>query len=278
MKPGSVFQPVRIEQVYKLTAPLMRLLVGKVDFQSEPPLAQILQQHPRLIHIMNHSTMLAPWVATGALAEELFNAGGGQRAPFAIMHKRYFTFAPVRDFMRRNFNTERPLNFLEVADQLNQGEFTDFCVFPEGANEQIGDVYELSAFKSHRYLELAIEIGAPILITVHRGTEKWASTWRLDSLSQQLLQLAAPGLYYRLYPHFTFNVQAIPLQIQTLRMRSVLYLPRLQREDLHEDPIRRNHQIFEESLEIRKIMLRMLRELDNEVERVRFLGMAREQA
>ncbi len=258
----KLLEPVKVENVSTLLKPMVDFFVEDVRHTSSPEFDEILSRHPRLIHLGNHGTMLAPYLLSGAIAKLMDENGGGQRMPFAVIHRRLFKLPFVKVYFKRNFNSDKPYKFDEVLRELREGAFTDFVVFPEGANENIGDVYKISPFKSHRYLELAILAEAPILIHTHRGTEDWASTVRLDQVSMLLLERLAPKYYQRIAPTRMLNFQGIPTKIKKLRIHSLLYLPRLKAEELSEDPTERRAQIREESMQIAELMRKQLTKMD----------------
>ena len=258
----KLLEPVRVENVAKFLTPMVKFFVEEVDHKSSPDFREILDRHPRIIHLGNHGTMLSPYILSGAIATLMRDNGGGERTPFGVIHRRLFKLPFVKAYFRKNFNSQKPYRFEEVLRELQEGAFTDFVVFPEGANENIGDVYKLSPFKSHRYLELAIRAEAPILIHTHRGTEEWASTIRLDQIAMMALERFLPSYHERIAPTRMLNFQGIPTRIKKLRVNSLLYLPRLKAHELSEDVEARKAQIKAESQQIAEIMSKQLTKMD----------------
>jgi hypothetical protein len=244
--------------------PAAKLLVKRFEHTSEPNLPTVLGEHPRLIHVMNHGPMLAPYVAGVHLAHQLAVSGGADRRPFVAVHRRLFMLPGVRQLIEGGFGAIRPLTFKDIVDGLRDGPYHDFLVLPEGDNEFFGDMRTIRPFKSHRFIELAVELGIPILISAHRGTEDWALSLRLDDRTTSFLSKLSPTLAQRFADDPIFNIQGIPLPIHALRMRSSVFVPTLQPGELSPNPRQRRLQILHESRAARAIMQRLLDELDAE--------------
>lgn len=262
--PPPLLEPVRLENIAKLLGPLQRQLIRNVHHTFEVEPETFLREYPRAIHVMNHGPMWAPWVVAGALAERFTAAGAGKRVPFAVIHRRLYKFSPVRGYFQKRFNSDRPFRFEEIVERLVGGDFTDFLVLPEGAYEQLGLPEEVSRFKSPRFVELALETEAPIVLTVHRGTEPWAVTLRLDAFTMRMLHYFWPSLHRRIADHATLNLPGLPAPIDTLRVHSVLIELPLKKEALSAEPRRRRQQLWEIAETVRDRMIYELRQLDRE--------------
>lgn len=259
MLPG--IERITLGHLATLGKPVANALVRKVEYSADPDAEGIVAGCPQLIHVMNHGPMLAPYVASTFLADAIVNAGGAQRVPFATVHRRLYSLPGVRDVIKWAFDADKPLGFNDVVETFKQGPFTDYMVLPEGDNEMFGDMHSIRPFKSHRYMELAIETGLPILVTVHHGTEDWALAFRLDARTSRWLSTFSPALSERLGDTPIFNLQGIPMPIERLQMRSQLFRPSLTVGDLAPNPRQRRLQILAESRKVVDLMRQMLAEM-----------------
>lgn len=255
-------EPVRLKQMYKNLRPMLARIVSRISFDSDVELYRIINENPKLLHVMSHGPMLGPWPAAAYLAKKAVDNGGGERIPFAQFHRFFFDVPLMKSMIERTFNSWRPFSVEEIIDQFQSGNFTDFMVLPEGDNCNFGNLNYTRPFRSHRYIEIAIRAQAPLLITVHRGTEDWAISARLDDFTMRSLSLLLPALHSRLEDSRILNIQSIPIQIPYLRVKSSLYRPELTADDLAEDPLKRRSQIRHESLKVQEKMNQMLSELD----------------
>jgi hypothetical protein len=210
---------------------------------------------------MNHGPMAAPFVGGGLLAQKAVEAGGAERVPFAVIHRRLFRYGPVRSYFARNFNTSRPFGFEDIVANFGTGRFTDFMVLPEGSNELFGDMVHVRPFKSHRFIELSILLNAPVLVTVHRGTENWSTWLKLDDFTLQALGFLNPRFARRIVPSRTLNLPGIPMRVPKLYMKSELHYPDLKAHELSQEPSQRYHQLRAASEELRRRMNDMIEEL-----------------
>jgi hypothetical protein len=263
MSDASLTPPklVRVENVRRLLAPFVRNFVTQVAYKTPRTLQSALRANPHLIHIMNHGPMLAPYVAAGAFAQQVYELGYGERVPFGVVHRRLTSFPVLREYIERNFNIPRPFGFEQIAERLGSGWFNDFVVLPEGSNEAFGDPASIRPFKSHRYLELALRLRLPVMVTVHYGTEDWVLSIRPDRATMQVLRYLQPGLYGILQRSRYINFQSVPLRLARLRMASQLIYPDLRYENLPHMPRSRHLMIREASEDIRGQMQRLLTQL-----------------
>lgn len=255
----EIFQ---IQHVERLGRPFVNRLAPTRSFEADPDIESVLQVAPRLIHILNHGPSLAPYVVGAYVAQEIVRAGGGQRVPFAAVHRNMFRLPIVKDLIARSLGARRAFTFEDVVNQFQNGNFTDFVLSPEGSNEMRGNPYEVRPFKSHRYIELSIRLDIPMLLTAHRGTEDWTLSLRFSDFTASLLSWMNPRMAQLLSFNQTVNVQGVPTPLQQLRVKSLLYKPELKYDELADHPRQRQLQLREESEKVRKILSRMLGSLD----------------
>lgn len=259
-------QSVRMQNVATFLWPLREFFVARHDNLASETLRTAMQE-PKLIHVMNHGPMAAPYIAGAVVAEEIVRAGGGERIPLAIFHRRMMRYQFFRDYFQQHFGATPPLRFEEIVSQFGTGPFSDFVVLPEGANELYGDMRWMRPFKSHRYLELAILLDAPLLLTVHRGTENWSTALRLDDGSLTTLGMLSPAITRRILPTRTLNLPGLPMPIPQLLVTHQLYWPRLQGSELAATGAERYRQIRQESQLVRQQMNALLAQLDEHLRR-----------
>lgn len=254
-------EPLTLKSIDRALRPALNSFVKRVSYDSEVELWRVMQDYPQVIHVMNHGPMFGPWPAAAYLAKKAVDNGGGDRTPFAMFHRIFFKIPIVNRVIRKRLNSPRAFSFEEVLEHFRAGLYTDFMVLPEGDNCNYGNLEEIRPFRSHRYLELAVLLEAPILITIHRGTESWATQIALDNASMIFLKTFAPSVYYRVRETRIVNWQSLPWVIPVFQMKTKLYHPKLKKAALSQDPEERQQQIEAESLNVRKAMEAMLAEL-----------------
>jgi hypothetical protein len=260
--------PVTLKAIDKVLRPSLNNFVQRVSFESEVEVWRMLNDYPQLIHIMNHGPMLGPWPAAAYLAKKAVDNGGGDRTPFGMFHRTFFKIPGLKQYIAKKFNSDHPFTFEEILDEFEAGAYTDFMVLPEGDFCNFGDMTRLRPFRSHRYVELAVRLGAPIAITAHRGTELWAIETRLDNFSLALAKRLLPKSFGWIAQDRVLNLQTLPFTIPYFRMKVALYHPELKASDLSQDPDTRAKQIEEESNKVRAKMEQMLQELDHRIRNV----------
>jgi hypothetical protein len=244
--------------------PVLGGTVERVSFESDVEIWKVLQEYPQLVHILNHGPMFGPWPAAAYLAKKAVDNGGGDRTPFGMFHRLFFENRLLRTVTSRLFNSERPYTFDEILEGFEAGYYTDFMVLPEGDFCNFGSLKRLRPFRSHRYIELAVRLKAPLLLTAHRGTEAWAFETRLDNFSLAVAKRLLPDSFRWIANDCIVNVPAFPGRIPVFRMQTTLYVPTLKVEELSDNPDERRQQLTEESERVRARMNDMLAALDNQ--------------
>jgi len=95
-------------------------------------LPAILEQHPRLLVIMNHGPMLGPAPALAALVRVMAHNGGGQRLPFGVAWRGFYQVPGLRQLASRFTQASGDLGVDEVVERLTTGPFNDCGLMPEG--------------------------------------------------------------------------------------------------------------------------------------------------
>ena len=175
--------------------PLSQLLswtCEKTEFQSEIPFEDILRQ-PRLVLAINHATPLS-WVpAMCLLTQKACEFGGGDRIPWGVVDRWFYTNPIFRWIATQISQSEKPQSFDEIVEKFQNSLRTDLVVFPEGAMTFFGKPTEIQDFRSVKFIEIAIRCRAPILIVAHSGSEVWSQNLVIpDALSMLMSQGLAP--------------------------------------------------------------------------------------
>lgn len=244
-----------------LMSQAMELMAKETHFTSSPPLGEVFRRYPRLIVAVNHGSPLSWLPAVALLATNACARGGGSRVPLGVMDRAFFHIPIVRELARMLTQTDRPITFEELAKRFSERGDIDLVVFPEGSNCFFGRPDEIQEFRSPKFVELAIRTGAPILICVHYGSEKWAWPIKVpgdlvDHL-KVLPQVVYDFLEKRIRQTGLFALPLPPFPMEKFVMRAELYEPRLKERDLSDDPVVRKMQICQEADRIRAKMCEM---------------------
>lgn len=223
-------------------APLLRAILesiaDKTTFQSEPSLSRILQEHPRLVVVFNHATPLSWLPAISLLTQETVQCGGESRVPRGIVDHFFYKFPVLRSVGEFISQSDRPLRFDQLVRSFEEGEATDLVVFPEGSNSFLEDVDSIQQFRSSRFMELAIKTGTPILLVVHKGSERWSRPADLPTLLKTAMMLVPSSFVQRMALGGKINFPWPFEKISDFRMRSELWTNHLafRKVPHHEDP------------------------------------------
>ncbi|HVK61078.1 MAG TPA: hypothetical protein VM432_05990, partial [Bdellovibrionales bacterium] len=69
---------------------IMLAIAGDTRFFSDPPLADVLAQNPKLVVVFNHSSPLSWLPAVSLLAAHYSARGGSHRKPIGVMDRLFF--------------------------------------------------------------------------------------------------------------------------------------------------------------------------------------------
>ena len=167
----------------------------------------------------------------------------------AVMDRFFYSVPGLRAVAKYVAQTDRPLSFKELVQHFEKLKTADLVVFPEGSNCFFGDPSELQPFRSHRFVEIGILTKTPLLLCVHRGSEKWGKSWKLPmALATSLGSLFGSNGVSRLTASGRLTIPMWPAKMDRFSMRCELYQP-------EGDPIT-------ESEKVHARMQEMLRELD----------------
>jgi 1-acyl-sn-glycerol-3-phosphate acyltransferase len=231
-------------------------LIQESNFQCEPELSAVLR-NPRFIIAPNHATPLS-WIAVMCeLADQAMLAGGGDLVARGVADRWFYSNPFTKAIAEYLTQFDRPLEFEELIEFLKDAERTALVIFPEGANSFFGNVNEIQPFRSTKFIELSIRCQAPILLTVHKGSEGWSIPLPIP---KEIGDAILP--YSRFFGEKLQQLQALnwplwPQKVQKFSMVCRLYMPALYEGDLAEDPLLRRQQLANEAEEIRLLMEEM---------------------
>ena len=183
-----------------------------------------------MVTVLNHSTPLSWLPAICLLTEKICEGGGEARVPVGVMDKFFFQnplFKPVAERLTQ-FNCFP--SFEDIIKKAN--DFTDVAIFPEGSNCFFGRGEIIQPFRSPRFIELALKMKAKIFIVVHRGSEDWAHSVRVQGRDLPF-QAYLPGwLNEKIQQGGFFVIPKIPKKIRQFRMTCDFYEPSITIDEL----------------------------------------------
>ncbi|TDT44356.1 hypothetical protein DES49_0458 [Halospina denitrificans] len=150
-------------------------------------LPAILEKHPKLLVIMNHGPMLGPAPALAALVRVMAHNGGGQRVPFGVAWRGFYQVPGLSQLASRFTQASGDLGVDEVVERLTSGPFNDCGLMPEGELCNAGNGVDVQPFRSHRFVEVAVRAGIPILLLAHTGTERLGQPVHVPSAAGALV-------------------------------------------------------------------------------------------
>jgi len=239
---------------------LLRSVVDEFDFTAEEPLEQVLKT-PRLVVVLNHGTPIS-WVPPICLlTEKACEAGGADRVSKGVVDRFLYSNPITRPLAEYVTQSSQPQSFDELLEQFQSMERTDLVIFPEGAMTFFGNIDEIQPFRSPRFIEIAVRTGAPLLVCIHRGTEKWNMRLPLPLELAQTVGMFSNFFGKRLQEDQQINLPLRLSKVPRLRMRTKLYVPKLYASDLAGNPEERRQQIQGEAEDLRSMMQEMYDEL-----------------
>jgi hypothetical protein len=225
-------------------------------FHSEPSLDAVFR-NPRLIVLPNHATPIS-WIAVMCeLADQAMKAGAGDFVPRGVADRWFYSNPLTKPIAEYLTQTDHDLNSEELIESFKSAQKSALVIFPEGANSFFGNVNEIQPFRSAKFVEISIRCQAPLLLTVHKGSEGWSVPL---TLPQELGQMILPYSKFfgeRLLQARSFNWPLWPQKIAKFSMACRLYMPALYESDLSQDPLERKHQLEREADDIHSIMEEM---------------------
>jgi hypothetical protein len=184
----------RLSDYEPLTNAVLKLVAKKTAFHTDVPLDEMMSRHPRLIVAFNHASPLSWIPAPCLLTAQLAARGGGSRRPIAVMDRFFYSLPGLKDVAKFITQSDRPLRFEELVQHFEELGTADLVVFPEGSNCFFGDPMSLQPFRSDRFVEIAMRTNTPILLCVHRGSERWGINVPLtENLTTKISELPLPS-------------------------------------------------------------------------------------
>lgn len=207
---------------------LGRLYVPRVVLRGDlSDLGSLLRQHPRLLICTNHGPLMGPLAAFVALHDQFVRAGGERRKILVIAWRGFYRIPLVRLFAQYATQTSRPLSVQGYLDAFSKHEFSDFLVMPEGDNSAFGNGDDIEPFRSHRFVEIAVRMGIPVLLMVHQGSSRWSRIFRLPFSPRWRDRLLPQGLMPRMRISGQLNLPPLfPARLPEVRVSFRLYVPK----------------------------------------------------
>ncbi|MCS6894547.1 MAG: hypothetical protein NZZ60_00140 [Bacteroidia bacterium] len=258
---SQVGLPIHLPTLYARTRWFYPLLFDEIIIRSNPPLRQILQKYPKVVHAISHAGTLGWIPAILALLRGALLEGGKHRTALGIFHRGLYRFGASRWVLRAFFQSTEPPTFAKVIQAFRDGPINDIALFPEGDNCVLGDVYDIRPFRSPKFVELALAVNAPILITVHRGAEEWGKDFYIPSWMLRWVKLIEPAYVRPLMKNPVLNLPIRMTRIPKFSLNSALYFPKLSYDQLSMRPRERWFQLHEEAEKIKAIMKALLKEM-----------------
>lgn len=243
-----------------LTA-LLALLAPQTKLTSEPSLKEVMADNRKLVVAINHSSPLSWLPAASLLAREAVRVGAGSRIPRGIMDQFFFDFAPLKPVAKYISQSDEFLKFDELVEHFENAEQADLVIYPEGSNCFFGPPDEIQAFRSPRFIEIAVRASVPILICVHTGSEIWGQPFKFPPTFSAVIPFLPTWAQKGIAKSGMVTMPTLPVPLEDFRMHCELYRPSLKAEDLSDDKHDRRAQLHEEAEKVREIMITTLASL-----------------
>lgn len=247
-----------VEEFSTFMAFIKRAYAGEVVLHAtSDDLNEILARYPRMVVAMNHGPMAGPIAGSIAMMDQYRRNGGGHRRPIIIAWRGFYRIPVLRHLVRYVSQVKNPLNLEGFAQKITEGGFTDLFVMPEGENCNYGNGLDIEPFLSPRFIELALKADTPILVAVHRGSERWSNVIPVSDRFDGLLKNLPPKSFARIQASRRINVGTLRLtKIPKLQVSFKLYQPTMSKEDLNAPDAMQKLEI--ESQAVRNIMQTMV--------------------
>lgn len=219
-----------------------------------------LEEHPRLLVVLNHGPALGPLPALTALGQAFLDAGGGERVPFGITWRGFYRLPLLNRLAGRLTQATGELGVDEAVARLREGPWTDCCLMPEGDLANLGNGLDVQPFRSSRFVELSVRAGVPMLLVAHQGTEALGRSVEVPDGLLGLRRWLPEHLRQPLARHRQLSVPwLLNGRIKHLRMICELYQPELTEADLEgqSGPVR----LSREAQQVRSRLQRLVNQL-----------------
>lgn len=192
------------------------------------------REEGRLMICANHGPPHTPLVGMSAVSRCMIEAGRGDRRPLAVTFRALYSVPVFRELAAWLTQLPGPYRLDEIVRYFEEREFTDLCLAPEGQNSIFGDPAEIREFTSPRFVELAVRLEAPILLSVAVGMEAWARKIPMPDLSMMdpIVRRISHTLADSLPEQHTLCLPISFEKIPTLRHGFALYRPGFSLADL----------------------------------------------
>jgi hypothetical protein len=246
----------KLGEYQEFLSALLRSVVERFEFYTDENLEELMKE-PRLVVVLNHGTPISWFPPICLLTEKACAAGGGDRISRGVIDRFFYSNPLTRLIAEYVTQSAHPQSFDELFEQFTSVDRTDLVIFPEGAMTFFGDINEVQAFRSPRFIEIAVRARAPLLVAVHRGTEDWNLRLPLPLELIRTIGLFSKFFGSKLQSESQVNLPLRLRKVPVLKMRAKIYIPKLNASDLAEDAAERRTQIQGEAEDLRQLMQQM---------------------
>lgn len=258
---------MRTVENYQTTKTILKkLYIKKVSLANcSEDLGEILEHHPKLIIALNHGPMMGALAGLVGLVDSMSAANGGQRIPFGITWRKFYELPVTKQILSFLTQIDHGVGFDEACQLLQEKNFSDCVIMPEGELCNFGDGLEVLPFLSPRFIELAIVNRCPVLIGVHQGSEKWAWPIKLDVRLRPLFRWLPVHMKESIERSRTLSIpKPLKRKIDCLYMSFALFQPSYTLETLSQNPEERARQLQQEAEKVREKMKQMMAKIMTE--------------
>lgn len=250
----------KVSDYIELLRAVKASVIQESVFHCEPSLEAVFR-NPRLIVVPTHATPLS-WIAVMCeLADQAVGAGAGDLVPRGVADHWFYSNPFTKMIAEYLTQSDHPMGLEELIANFKEAEHSALVIFPEGANSFFGNVNEIQPFRSSKFIEISIRCQAPLLLTVHKGTEGWSVPLKIPKEIGEAILPYSSFFGERLLQAQPLNWPLWPQKIQKFSMACKLYMPALYESDLSTDPTHRKEQLAHEAQEIHHIMQEMREDL-----------------
>ncbi len=143
---------IQLSELYAKVRWVYPLLFDEIIYKSEPPLKEVMQKYPKVVHVISHAGTLGWIPSVLGLLRVAIEAGAAKRRAFGVFHRGLYRFWVSRMLLRYLFESYEPPTFAKVIKAFQEHPVNDMALFPEGDNCIVGDVFEIPAVSPRRSL------------------------------------------------------------------------------------------------------------------------------
>jgi len=222
-----------------------------------------LAEHPRLIIVLAHGGPISFLPPAVALLRATAEYDPGRRS-LITLHPWWWKAPGIRLVPRYFSGGQQHLTMPELRRALAGQSSVDYYALPESENCFYGNPDEVKPFLVHGFIELSIVTRTPMLLVVHKGTERWnrqiGPSGRLLPLFKKMpdrmfhaVELNKDRVLSAIERYQSVNVP-LPLARAQLRLAFELHYPELYDSEPSSDFRTRRRQYVEEGERIRARM------------------------